>query len=497
MISTVFTWILIGIYLLLVASTVLVVLLENRQPERTIAWVVALVLLPVVGLVVFYFFGQNNRHIIHRIRRKRGRKKSKLLSFNPSIERRELAQKGHAVATNSLKEGEEGNFDFVGNFYAPLQRLCADEFGAPVQPLERVLLLDNGVDFLAELIRAFAKAERYIFMQTYIIEDDAVGRLVSDVLADAAERGVEVRLLYDDVGCWRVPKGFFRSMERRGVRTAAFMPVRFPSLTHKINYRNHRKVCVVDGVVGFVGGMNLALRYMGRADFIWRDLHLSMSGVAVDRLESIFLGDWAAVTEGVVERRAKKHNIRKSAQDAPAVQIVTSDPQTAVPQLMYAYTWAAMHARQYLYVQTPYFMPTEPFLQALKTAAMGGTDVRVMMPRKPDGIMLRRINDSYVAELLAAGIRVYLYEGGFLHSKCISADDNWCAVGSANMDFRSFLNNIEVGALVYDRNTCVVVRNRFERDMELCSEIDAVRWSRRSLLRRLLESATRILSPLF
>ena len=400
MVSAVFTWILIGVYLLLVAGTVLVVLLENRQPERTIAWVVALVLLPVVGLVVFYFFGQNNRYL-HRKRRKR-------ILLNPSIGGGSPAQIGHNTSTSSLNGGTDGESGLDGNRYAPLQYLCAEEFGAPVQPLERVCLLDNGADFVAGLLRAFAKAERYIFLQTYIIENDAVGRLVGDALSDAAERGVEVRLLYDDVGCWRVKEGFFRSMERRGVRTAAFMPVRFPSLTHKINYRNHRKVCVVDGTVGFMGGMNLALRYMGHEDFIWRDLHLCLWGKAADRLESIFLSDWAVVTEEAVRKRVRKHHSGKSVLDAPAVQIVTSTPQTAVPQLMYAYTWAAMHARRYLYVQTPYFMPTEPFLQALKTAAMGGADVRVMMPRKPDGIMLRRINDSYVAELLAAGIRVYL-----------------------------------------------------------------------------------------
>ena len=491
MVSTVFIWILIGAYLLLVAGTVLVVLLENRQPERTIAWVVALVLLPVVGLVVFYFFGQNIRH---RQRLRRHKKKRKQTAANLSTEKRA----SHLEAYSRLKESAERSTEVSENQHISLQHLCAEAFNAPVQPLEGALLLDNGTDFLTALLRAFSKAKKYIYLETYIIENDSIGNLVADALADAAQRKVEVRLLYDDVGCWRVPERFFRALERRGVRTAAFMPVRFPSLTHKINYRNHRKLCVIDGTIGFIGGMNLALRYMGREGFIWRDMHLSIQGAAAGRLESIFLDDWAIVTRD--EKISKKHCESTTFQpisDNSTVQIVTSDPKTAVPQLMYAYTWAAMHARRYLYVQTPYFMPTEPFLQALKTAAMSGTDVRVMMPRKPDGIMLRRINDSYIAELLAAGIRVYLYEGGFLHSKCIAADDHWCAVGSANMDFRSFLNNIEVGALIYDAATCAAVRDRFERDMKSCSGIDANRWAQRGLMRRLLESATRILSPLF
>ncbi len=474
MASTVFIWILLGGYLLLVTGTVLVVLLENRQPERTIAWVVAIILLPVIGLIVFYFFGQNIR------RRRRHRKR-----HNLSKQKHQ-----HYEVQNETEEELKDRFK-------PLKMLCAEEFGAKLLPLEHVDIYNNGSDFLIALLRDIAKAKSYVYLETYIIEDDPVGRLVADVLTDAAKRGVDVRLLYDDVGCWQVPMRFFRRMEQHGVQTASFMPVRFPSLTHKINYRNHRKVCVVDGESGYVGGMNLALRYIGSADYTWRDMHLRTIGAAVRRLEDIFLSDWMFVTGDTAQQGQKDADIPPSSPDGPKVQIVTSDPVTAVPQLLTAYTWAVMHARKYLYLQTPYFMPTEPFLQALKTVSLAGTDVRVMMPKKPDGKMLRRINDSYISELLAAGVRVYLFEGGFLHSKCIAVDDVWCTVGSANMDFRSFLNNIEVGALFYDPDTCAAVRTCFERDMKQCQEVDATRWAGRSLFRRLLESATRILSPLF
>ncbi|MBQ7635514.1 MAG: cardiolipin synthase [Bacteroidaceae bacterium] len=477
MMSEVLAWVLSGLYLLLVIGTVLVVLLQNRQPERTIAWVVAIVLLPVVGLVAFYFFGRDMR-LRRRHRRRRG-------SFSAHVR-----HEGHHAA------GDAANDPFL-----PLKHLCEEEFDAPLQPLGETTLFTDGTAFVDALLHDIAEARSYIFLETYIIEDDNVGRRVATALAEAAQRGVDVRLLYDDVGCWNVPERFFKALHRSGVSTEAFMPVRFPSLTHKINYRNHRKVCVVDGQAGYIGGMNLADRYLGHEGFVWRDMHLRLSGAPTLRLGLVFESDWEYVTTG----RALP---RPSASDAPptsprptvdeaAVQIVTSDPMTPVPQLMTAYIWAVSHARRYLYVQTPYFMPTEPFLQAMKTAAMSGADVRLMVPRKPDGIMLRRINDSYVSEMLAAGVRVYFYDGGFLHSKCIAMDDSLCAVGSANMDFRSLLNNIEVAALIYDSNVCRAVREQFQTDMAACEEIDAQRWARRPLRRRILESATRLFSPLF
>ncbi len=489
MMSDVFIWLLNGLYLLLVVGTVLVVMLENRQPERTIAWIVAILLLPGVGLCFFYFFGRN-------IRRQRALPLTKRLQTPHR-------HKSWLEATETPPTTTDR--------YQALKSLCDQEFGAPVETLGKTEIFYNGTDFLKHLLEDIKTARSYIYLESYIIEDDKVGRQVGQALKEAAKRGVETRLLYDDVGCWRVPKHFFRDIAHGGVEVEAYMPVHFPSLTHKINYRNHRKICVIDGQQGYIGGMNLAARYLGSNDNVWRDIHLRLGGAAVRRLEQIFLTDWQFVTKGV-EYKPKneppttdshptlpntKNNAATANTRVPQVQIVTNDPTTAVPQLMMAYTWAVMHARRYLYVQTPYFMPTEPFLHALKTAAMSGIDVRLMMPHKPDGKLLRRINDSYVAELLAAGVRVLLFEGGFLHSKCLVMDDDWCAVGSANMDFRSFLNNIEVSALIYDHNVSRSVRQQFERDQTQCREIEPSRWAKRSLMRRLRESATRILSPLF
>ncbi|MBP3228472.1 MAG: PLDc N-terminal domain-containing protein [Bacteroidaceae bacterium] len=545
MVSSVFLWLGMAVYLLLVLGTAIVVLLENRQPERTIAWIVALVLLPVVGLVAFYFFGRNIRRprlLVRATRRQEGRKR-----VPPRQQRSTIRTAGG-----------------VSDAWRGLASLCAEGFGAQMDTATDIRIFTDGTALLQDLIEAFDEAKRSILLETYIIEDDSVGRRVADALARAAKRGVEVRLLYDDVGCWRVPTRFFRRMERAGVHTAAFLPVRFPALTHKVNYRNHRKLCIVDGTTGFIGGMNLAERYLGREDFTWRDLHLSLHGTLVARMAHVFLSDWAFVKGelgarnedlgigqtksgirneelGIKPReygmRNEELGIKPTAtaadenqavssrspipnssfltphspsrspiphssflipnSEAVPVQLVTNDPTTPHPQLMYAYTWAAMHARKYLYVETPYFMPTEPFLQALKTAAMSAVDVRLCLPRKPDGRTLRWINDSYITELLQAGVRVYMYDGGFLHTKCIVADDAWCAVGSANIDFRSFLNNIEVSALVYDADTAARIRLVAEADMKHSQEVDADRWARRPLRRRLLESATRIIAPLF
>lgn len=474
--STILFWISTSLYIVLIASTVCVVLLENRQPEKTIAWVIAIILLPVVGFIIFFFFGQSMKHTRFITRHRYHRLTRRMLS-------RDLADTAPPVDPPAK--------------YLPLIRMNEKRFGAMRAEGNEVIFLDSGAKFVASLLREMERAESHIHIETYIIEDDPVGRLISDALIAHARRGVEVRLLYDDVGCWNVPKRFFERLKEAGVDARPFMPVRFPALTHKINYRNHRKISIIDGRVGYIGGMNFARRYVSCRERRWRDLQLMLRGNAVGRLQLIFMADWQFVTtEALDEKRFFATPQIVQGQKGALLQFVSSNPVTPLPELGYALTWAIAHAERYLYVQTPYFMPTEPVLQALKTAALSGVNVRIMLPRKPDGRILRYANDSYVAELLGAGIRVFFYEGGFLHAKCLVADDDWCSVGSANMDFRSLSNNFESNALIYNSECAKAVRTLFEADLEEAHEVRQWTWKKRSLGRKLLESLTRIMSPL-
>lgn len=473
--TTFFIWTALTAYVTLVASTVTVVLLENRQPAKTIAWTIVLVMLPVIGLVIFYFFGQNvrkERYISKRL-------------YN-LLTQRMLDEVSRLPAQQYPPK------------HAHLIRLFERTNKSVPTMDNRISGYESGAAWLTALAREIGRATNHIHLETYIIEDDAVGRFVRDLLADKAREGVEVRLIYDDVGCWKVPNRFFESFIAAGVKVSPFLPVRFPSLTHKVNYRNHRKICVIDGVVGFIGGMNLAERYVSRRGQPWRDIHLRIEGEAVAGLQRIFLSDWNFVRGSFRSERRYFPPPRVSAapEGGDVLQIVQSNPVSRYPEIMFGLTWAIYRARRYLYIQTPYFMPTEPVLQALQTAAMSGVDVRLMVPEKPDSFWLRYINDSYFSAVLQAGIRVFIYQAGFLHAKCAVADDDWCTVGSSNMDFRSFENNFEANVFLYGRTGATACKENFLNDLKDCREVRLGDWKRRPYARRLLEAYTRILSPL-
>ncbi len=471
-------WISLTIYAVLIISTLTVVLLENRQPAKTIAWVIVIIMLPVGGLVCFYFFGQNIRKDRYISRR-----------LYTLLTKRMLAE------TQPMPD------EAIPLRYAPLIRLFEHTNSAILTPAHSIEGYNTGADWLLSLLREIGAARKSIHLETYIIENDAVGRLVRDALIDKTRKGVTVRFIYDDVGCWHTKNDFFLPLIESGAQVEAFLPVHFPSLTHKVNYRNHRKICVIDGRVGFIGGMNLALRYVSRRGRPWRDTHLRIEGGAVADMQRLFLSDWNFVkgsNEVVPEVKEVEDTHTGTQREVPdcLLQIVPSNPISRYPEIMYGLTWIIQHARRYLYIQTPYFMPTEPILQALQTAAMSGVDVRLMVPERPDGFWLRWINDCYFAGVLQAGIRVYQYRKGFLHSKCAVADDDWCTVGSSNMDFRSFENNFEANAFIYGTAAAKVMRDTFLKDQKECHEVTLDEWQQRPYRRRILEAYTRILSPL-
>lgn len=483
--ANILLWAIVVVYIGLILSTVTVVLLENRQPAKTIAWTIVLVMLPIVGFIIFYFFGQN-------IRKERyiSRRQYSLLT------QRMMADVADIATTEAPPR------------YAPLVQLFEHTNHAILTPAKHIDCYTTGAEWLQALLREFGKAKECIMLETYIIDNDAVGRLVRDALIDKCRQGVRVMFIYDDVGCWNVKQPFFQPIIDAGGEVHPFLPVRFPSMTHKVNYRNHRKLCIIDRRVGFIGGMNLALRYVSNRCRPWHDMHLRIEGGAVADMQRLFLADWVFVTgkqdlstdrlpSNPASQPIAREDVTAAAQ-APStlLQIVPSNPVSRYPEIMYGLTWIIQHAKRYLYIQTPYFMPTEPILQALQTAAMSGVDVRLMVPSQPDGFWLRWVNDSYFTVVLQAGIRVFTYNAGFLHSKCAVADDDWCTVGSSNMDFRSFENNFEANAFIYGKKAATSVKEIFMKDLNACTEVRINQWRKRPWRRRLLESYTRILAPL-
>ena len=276
------------------------------------------------------------------------------------------------------------------------------------------------------------------------------------------------------------------------------MPVRFPAFTSKVNYRNHRKLCVVDGKVGFIGGMNLALRYVkGRGGRVWRDTHLRIEGGGVYAIQRAFLVDWYFVDRTLITDRRYYPPVDAAIRNNCLVQVVTSSPISPWPDIMQGYVRILLQAQHYVYLETPYFLPTEPVLFAMRTAALAGVDVRLMVPRHSDARLVEWASRSYMMEAIEAGVKVYLYEAGFNHSKLLVSDDKICSCGSTNVDFRSFENNFEANAFFFDTDMALRIKKIFLEDEAHCQLTDDVTYYiKRPFLKRLFESTVRLLSPL-
>ena len=362
--------------------------------------------------------------------------------------------------------------------------------------------MTDGYAFFPELLKDIAQATHHIHIDMYIIEDDALGYLITDALIDKARQGVLVRVIYDDVGCWKVSHRFFERMREDGIEVAAYLPVRFPSFTSKVNYRNHRKLIVIDGKVGYIGGMNIAIRYVrGTGEQPWRDTMLRITGGAVYALQRAFLVDWyfvdrTLISDHVYYPQLSTMNDGLLTNNCLA-QVVTSSPTNPYPEIMQGFVRVILAARRYIYIETPYFLPNEPVLFALKTAAMAGVDVRILCPRRSDARFVEWASRSYLREAYEAGVQVYLYETGFLHSKMMVCDDSLTTCGSTNVDFRSFENNFEANAFIYDEGTALRMKNIFLKDQEqsvLLGDIpDRIH---PKFTKRLWESLTRLMSPL-
>lgn len=453
-------WTVLVAYIVVTLGTMFVVLLENRQPAKATAWLVVLALLPVIGLVFFYFFGQD-------LRRRR-----KLRTNSPYHD-------VHQEAGCKMKGTLQDFFSRDG--HAPL---CQGS----------VSLLDSGKAYLDALLADIERARHHVLIETFIYEDGEMGCALRDALKRKAAAGLDVFLLYDDVGSHATRDAFFKSFGL--VRTAAFLPVRFARLTRRANYRNHRKICVIDGHTAYVGGMNIADRYLslGKAR-PWRDLQMRTCGSAAAELQKIFVRDWLYATGlnlvlDVVPFSFKEMRV-------VCMQMVSGAPVARFPELEMGLTRLIFSACRNVYIQTPYFLPTEPVMKALQSAAMAGVDVRLMLPEKTDSRLLRWGNATYMREVLEAGVRVYLMRApAFLHAKAITVDDETASVGSANFDFRSFENNFETNVIIYDAPTAKALRNIMMRDLALCREMSLSEWQSRPLGERLAASVTRIFSPL-
>ena len=474
---------LVVIYEIIKVVAIVHVLMDNRQPVKTMAWAMVIYFVPVAGLVLYLFFGLNTR-------------REKLISQRSLDQLTRRSMLGFVDQTDMQ----------VPERYKQMVELFVNENSSLPFKNNKVELFTNGYSFFLSLIADIGRARHHIHVDVYIFENDALGRLVRDVLIDKARQGVEVRVIYDDVGSWSTDSEFFEQMRDAGVEVSPFLPVRFPQFAGKVNYRNHRKIFVIDGEVGYVGGYNIATRYVkGRDGMSWRDTMVRLTGNGVYGIQCTFLIDWYFVDRTMISSRdyypplssAPVKGCISQVVNSCISQVVNSSPSSPYPSIMHGYVRALIEAQRYVYIQTPYFMPTESVLVAMKTAAIGGVDVRLMVPRKGDAHVVAWASRTYLREIMEAGVKVYMYSGGFLHSKILVADDSMATCGSTNVDFRSFENNFESNVFFYDADTAVRFRKMFEVDITSSVLLNSLPPERLqvSFFARLWESITRLLAP--
>jgi len=460
-----------GIYILSVLGVVFIVITDNRSPLKTLPWIIVLLFAPGVGLVFYFFFGQNlskQRIISRRIRRR---------------------------AAMRLEEAKGPQSPGIPERHLPLARLLANTAQAIPLYGSRITPYTDGASKMEALLEAIARARHHIHLQYYIIEGDATGRRLRDALEAKAREGVRIRLLYDDVGSRNVDKAFFEQMRRAGIEARAFLHVKFPRFTSKVNYRNHRKVVVIDGATGFIGGMNIADRYVrGTRWGNWRDTHFRIEGKGVAGLQASFLDDWSATTQEHVT--GAEYYPAAARYTDNILQVVPSGPFGKWRTLLQADSYAFARARRRIWIQTPYYLPSEVLNTALQEAALAGIEVKLMLPARSDSRLIDLATHSFLDDMARAGVEVLFYEPGFLHAKLLIVDDDLTIIGSANMDFRSFEHNFEINAFAYDAEFTARMAAVFEADAAQCRRLKPGEWFNRPRRQKLEESFMRIFSPL-
>lgn len=457
------------------------ILLDNRDPSSTVAWIMVLFLVPGVGIFLYFYIGRNHRKQKTFIKKRR--------------EDYEILNHLLSNQLGFIDYGEmfKRNFDDTRGKIIPL---LLNNTKAPITVNNKVKVLQNGESTFSEMIRAIENAKDHIHMEYFIIKDSHIGRMLQATLIKKAKEGVEVRLIYDAVGSFRLGKDFLNPLREAGVHLKVFLPVTLPFFGSRLNYRNHRKILVVDGTIGFVGGLNIGDEYLGKNKKMgfWRDTHLMLQGEAVYVLQGIFLADWYFVSNENID------NLRYFPSQGycgeKIVQIASSGPDSHWASIHQAYFSAINTARDRVYITTPYLVPDEGILLALKTAALRGVDVRLLLPIKPDHRTVFLASKSHFEELLEAGVKIYQYGKGFVHGKVFIVDHNFVSIGTANLDIRSFKLNFEVNAFIYDKEVNRKTAKDFFEDLRVSKRVYLEEYVKRPVLHKIAESVARIFSPI-
>lgn len=458
-----------------------VIIVNTSTPSKALAYLFLLFALPIIGVIVYLSIGVNFRTY-------------KLYNKKLEVDKNafpELAERLKAYTSSILLKHKT----HLGQFFNLAKFIHNDNLLAEGNSVE---LLINGEAKFPEVLQSLKEAKHHIHIQYYIYENDTIGNQVADILKEKAKQGVEVRFIYDDYGSQNIRKSFIRSLRKSGVEAFAFYKIRWLLFANRINYRNHRKIIIVDGKVGYVGGANISDKYINpNKKMYWRDTHIKVEGLAVLNLQRVFLEDWnfcANQNIGVRERLFPLPT--EDSNNNQLVQIISSGPDSNHPNIMYAMIQAILLSKEEILITTPYFVPDTSFTNAIKIARLSSVNVKILIPGISDSLIVNAVSNSYYQEMLEIGVEIYKYQKGFVHAKTMVCDSYVSTVGTANLDQRSFDLNFEINAFIYDAVFSKDLRQVFFEDIKHAKQLELNTWKDRPYYIKFFERVARLMSPL-
>lgn len=462
-----------AIYVFTIVGIIIVIISENRNPIKTLAWLLTLTFLPVIGLILYFFVGQNYT-------KKHNYYKKRYADFNKNF-------------LNSNPEIPEDNYPAI---HSTLIKLSKNMQDARLYGGNQITFFDKGKNKFEALFSDIEQANHHIHLESFIVASDKLGNRLKELLIQKAREGVEIRFIIDTFGSlFRIRKKFIKEMIDAGIEVQFFGKVKIPILSSNLNYRDHRKIIVIDGKIGYIGGLNIADEYIDGLKWgKWCDTHCRIVGSGVQGLQTVFLINWYYLVRDTMSIEAYYPKIEKVGKSM--TQTISSGPTSPFPEIKHAMTQAFYSAERSIYIETPYFIPPESICEALKAAAIRGVDVKIIIPKRSDSPIVHFATCSYIKSMLEVGIKMYFYTPGFLHSKMSIIDDNLTLMGSANFDIRSFEQNLEIKTFIYGQEAATEAIKIFEQHLTESIPIEKEKWEKRSWGRRAIESVIRLLAPL-
>ncbi|MGI9530174.1 cardiolipin synthase [Lutimonas sp.] len=463
-------------YYIFISFIILTIILDNKKPEKSFAFIFLILLVPVGGVIIYLLFGAQYH-------------KKKILTKKRYFDK---------VYINEINKASSNGLDFSNEFSsAKLPTLFYNIEQVQFTKNNRIQILINGEEKFPALFREIQKATKSIHLDYYIIKDDIIGTALFDLLCQKAIEGVKVKIIYDDVGS-SISKSGLKKLNDAGVLTYPYMPVLFSRLAHKANYRNHRKIAIIDNETGFLGGINIKDKYINpnTIDLYWRDTHLMIQGEAVIDLQYLFISDWYFVSGKKIDLDEVRFNNSFNISNNIPTSILGSDYGKNNQTIMEAFFGMITNAKKEILITTPYFIPDESIFNALKITSKSGINIKLIIPEKPDIKTAFYASQTYLKDLIRSGVEVYYYTKGMMHSKVMVVDELISTVGSTNMDQRSFSLNAEVNAFIRDRDVAAKLKVHFEEDLKDCHKLQLIDLKNRPLYIKVLCSIARLIAPI-